>query len=125
MSGAFEVPTTIEETVREIHGLKAATKTAINGTRLLGPHIANQVAALLTLAGEDETAAEAISDTIWQSASKIAEHLQSISLELAAVGAKVAYAYEKNEENNAKRKTTAAKAGVRASSTAASKNLSV
>ncbi len=123
MPESFDVPTSIEETVHQIQALKGATKAAINGTRMLGPHIANQVAALLTLAGEDETVAESISDDVWQRASKIAESLQAIHLELIGIGGKVAYAYQKNEENNAKRKTAAARTGVR--NTAASKNLSV
>ncbi len=127
MSELFNVPVSIEDTVRDVAAYKQATKTAINGVRMLGPHIANQVGALLELSGVDEAAAESISDDVFRKSSEIAEHLQAINLALTSIGGKVAYAYQAYEENNAKRKTTARTAGVTRSSAggAGSKALNV
>jgi hypothetical protein len=124
-TSAFTVPDTIEETVAQIVGLKGATRTAIGGARVLGPHIANQVAALYELAGMDESTADAMADGIRNRAAGIEEQLEIIRQELASIGGMVATAVRAHEEHEAQRKVTAAKAGTRTRSTSSSGTLNV
>lgn len=121
----FKAPDSIEETVREIAGLKAATRVALRGADLLGPAIANQVAALYELAGYDEGTADVMAAGIRGRANTVRELLEQIRQELTAVGQTVAAAYQVHEEYEAKRKVTAAKAGVRSRSTSATQKLDV
>lgn len=112
MTTSFQVPADIEATVKEVAGLKAACRTAIGGARVLAPHIANQVTALYELAGYDEGTADAMSAGVRARGVAIEELLEQLRNELASVGGIVAQAYRMHEENEAKRKTTASKAGV-------------
>lgn len=121
----FKAPESIEETVREVAGLKAATRVAIRGAMLLGPAISNQVAALYELAGYDEGTADVMAAGITARANTVAELLEQIRQELTAVGQTVAAAYQVHEEYEAKRKVTAAKAGVRTGSRASTAKLDV
>lgn len=113
MSNTFTPPADIEGTVSEIMSLKAGVRTAIGGTRVLAPHVANQVAALYELAGVDEATADTMADGIRTRGNAIEELLEQVRNELAAIGGIVATAVRAHDESEAKRKVTASKAGTK------------
>lgn len=106
----FAPPSTIQETVAEITGLKAGVRAAIRGVHVMAPAIANQVDGLYELAGEPETG-EVMASAIRAGGGRIAEALEVIAAELAKVGVHVARGVRAHEENEAKRKVAAAKTG--------------
>lgn len=121
----FSPASDIEGTVKDLIALKGGCRQAIGGARVLGPHIANQVQALYELAGADENSADAMADGIRARAQGIEEHLEAVRQELAAIGGMVARAVEAHQENEARRKVTAAKAGARTSSSSSTAKLTV
>jgi hypothetical protein len=114
MTTDFAPPSTVEETVAELVGLKAGVRAAIRGTHVMGPAIANQIVGLYELAGEDPDTADAMASAIRQRGGSIAEHLEAIAADLTAIGSHVARAIRAKEENDARRKVAAAKTGTRA-----------